>query len=142
MSTDPAVAQALRLLEEGLLQCSSGGSPEATAALLANGFIEFGCSGRVYDKKETVEALQARTPIRCHLTDFIARLLAPGVVLVTYRAHQEDVSAGPTTTSLRSSIWTLNEGCWQLVFHQGTPSAVETLPCDGPVWDPPPAGSP
>jgi glyoxylase I family protein len=49
--------------------------------------------------------------------DFRSKRLAPGVALVTYSIRRED--SQPVHT-LRSSIWQLRDGRWQLVFHQGT----------------------
>jgi hypothetical protein len=51
--------------------------------------------------------------------------LAPGVVLVTYNAVRQDESEEQLAYSLRSSIWRLSEGRWQMIFHQGTPSKGE-----------------
>ena len=116
---EPPVEKLLRHLEESLLQPAFRNSPEAIDALLAAEFIEFGSSGRVYDKQQALESLRAETTTRRSLTDFTTRLLAPGVVLVTYRALRHDESP---TCSLRSSIWKLTDGRWQIVFHQGTNS--------------------
>ena len=116
---EPSIEEHLRHLEEGLLEPTFRNSPEAVDALLATDFIEFGSSGRVYDKQQALEGLRAETTIRRSLTHFATRLLAPGVVLVTYRALRHDESPA---CSLRSSIWKLTDGRWQIVFHQGTNS--------------------
>ncbi len=90
-------------------------SPDAVAALLTDDFIEFGRSGRVYDKLRTIELLSGDdnefTP---EVRDFQVRPLSPDVVLVTYRSGRGDHFA------LRSSIWRLSEGKWRMTFHQGT----------------------
>jgi hypothetical protein len=44
--------------------------------------------------------------------------LAPDVVLATYRVVDETRKQH----TLRSSIWKLKDGRWQMVFHQGTPT--------------------
>jgi hypothetical protein len=49
-------------------------------------------------------------------------VLAPGVVLATYRLAWSEGGYEAPKQSLRSSIWKLIEGRWQMVFHQGTPS--------------------
>jgi hypothetical protein len=41
--------------------------------------------------------------------------LSEQVVLLTYRVNR------PEGASLRSSIWTVHDGFWVLVFHQATP---------------------
>lgn len=84
------------------------------ASLLADGFVEFGSSGRVYTKSETMAALVAEAPTDIRADGFVVKELAPGVVLVTYRT----IVAGAEV--LRSSIWVDDSGRWQMVFHQGT----------------------
>ncbi|MFC5419579.1 DUF4440 domain-containing protein [Bosea eneae] len=114
----------LRRLEEELLAPETRSSPDKLADLLADDFIEFGRSGHVYDKRQTIEALAgeaggpeaaARTAARFHVNE-----LAEGVVLLTYRSARHE--AGSATHALRSSIWAWREGRWQMVFHQGTPT--------------------
>jgi hypothetical protein len=100
-------------------------SADQVGRLLADDFIEFGSSGRVFDKAQVIEALKQEAPdpaMGIVLTDFSARQLAPGVMLVTYRTHLSAPNA-PAGYTLRSSIWTLRQGRWQMVFHQGTPGA-------------------
>jgi hypothetical protein len=108
----------LRLLEERLLQQEVRKSAEELMSLLADDFIEFGSSGNVYNKQQVTEGLLNETSIQITLRDFKMKLLAPNVALATYRAvkHKE------MKMSLRSSIWKLKDGKWQLVFHQGTSS--------------------
>ncbi|ETX00291.1 MAG: hypothetical protein ETSY1_11720 [Candidatus Entotheonella factor] len=95
---------------------------EAVAGLLAEGFVEFGSSGRVYDREATIEALRDEPLMQRSLTQFKTLVLAPGVVLVTYHARRQrlDGRQGPLEGSLRSSIWKLMDGRWQMIFHQGT----------------------
>jgi hypothetical protein len=125
MQIDPTEANLLRNLEEELLQPEVRRSADRVGGLLADEFIEFGSSGCVFDKSQIIEALQheASDPTtRVHLTDFAARQLAPGVVLVTYRT----LRSGPNASrayKLRSSIWKSTNGHWQMIFHQGTPGA-------------------
>lgn len=108
----------LRELEEGLLQPSVRASAEQAAALLADEFVEFGSSGRIYDKKQIIELLQEEQGQSRQRTvsDFSARQLATDVVLLTYRIVE--------TRTIRSSIWKLTNGQWRMVFHQGTKSEI------------------
>jgi len=74
-----------------------------------------------YSKAQIIEALQQEVcdaTYRISLTDFTVRRLAPDVMLVTYRTTIQDQSQ----SRLRSSIWKVISGHWQMVFHQGTPS--------------------
>ncbi|PLR66983.1 nuclear transport factor 2 family protein [Bacillus sp. UMB0893] len=90
--------------------------------LLANDFLEFGSSGNSYDKKAQLYAVSNRTTtnnsIQFTVTDFNIKLLASYVLLATYRTYRHNDSK----LALRSSIWKLNEGKWQMIFHQGTPT--------------------
>lgn len=85
MNTDLSIEKHLRMLEEELLQSDVRKSATRLDALLANEFIEFGSSGRVFDKQQIMESLKAESPARRSLTDFKALPLGHGVVLATYR---------------------------------------------------------
>src|SRR5438309_1447661 len=100
-----------------LLQPEVRGSSERVADLLADDFVEFGSAGEVFDKKQIVEALRNEVGTKRSLSQFASTMLSDNIALVTYRA----VRAGePPVTTLRSSIWRLRNGRWQMVFHQGT----------------------
>jgi hypothetical protein len=126
MSPDRSVEQELRVLEEALLKPTVRASAAEIEGLLAEEFVEFGASGRVYDRLQVIESLQAETPTRRYLTDFRVRLLAPGVALATYRAERDGEHGKTVTRSLRSSVWKRVADRWLLVFHQGTSIAEET----------------
>ncbi len=111
----------IRRLEERLQQADMRKSAKDVAELLADDFVEIGSSGRIFDKQATIDGLQHESPAEISLTDYQARILAPDVVLVTYRAVRSASASAQTTQSLRSSIWKRLDGRWQLVFHQGTP---------------------
>jgi hypothetical protein len=99
-------------LETALHKKQVRNSRAAVSELLAEEFIEFGSSGRTFNKSQIVEALEKDdSDEQVAVEDFVSRELAPGVVLVTYVTHKR---------TLRSSIWKLIDGRWQMVFHQGT----------------------
>lgn len=108
-----------RKLETELLQPETRRDPIRLRALLADEFVEFGASGRVYTKAEVIEFLQREEPVALELTDFIADQLADDVVLATYRALRHEPGA-PTAASLRSSLWVRQGDSWRMRFHQGT----------------------
>ena len=114
--------QALQRLEEELLRPEVRRSPEKMAALLADDFLEFGRSGRIYDKANILEAVAQQPDGQRSLRQFSAKALAPSVALVTYWSTLCDAN-GNERYSLRSSIWTRTGQGWRLVFHQGTPTA-------------------
>ena len=120
MEEMPAPEEILRSLEQRLLQPDARNSTADLDVLLAADFLGFGSSGRIYDKRQVIAALQQETPTLISLTDFRAKNLTPEIVLVTYRARQSGATETPAGYSLRSSLWQVIEGRWQLVFHQGT----------------------
>ena len=116
MPAEQTLVLQLRELEESLFQASVRQSDRA-AELLADGFIEFGSSGRTFTKEQIIASMRAESPINITATEFKADLLSPNTALVTYRAHHH---LEPPVHTLRSSIWQLQHGHWKMVFHQGT----------------------
>jgi hypothetical protein len=107
-------------LEKRLLDPQVRGSRTEIDLLLAEEFVEFGGSGTVYHKKDCAGGMP---PVRIDISDFQARALGPGLALVTYRATNHEPSRPDLKHTLRCSIWRRNGGRWQMVFHQGTPTA-------------------
>ena len=89
--------------------------PQLSRPLLHPDFTEFGASGRIWDRESVVAAMSADPGEPTSAEEMRGFQLAPEVVLLTYRVNRPDRS------SLRSSIWTVHENSWVLVFHQGTP---------------------
>ena len=110
----------LRDLERELHE-SSVRTSGRVAELLADSFVEFGCSGRAYSKAEVISTLLAEPATTISATDFKLHQISPEVALLTYRACRHSVQ---DVYSLRSSIWQLQAGQWQILFHQGTPCAA------------------
>jgi hypothetical protein len=125
MNADPVLTDHLRTLEESLTKAGTRRSPEKLAGLLADDFREFGGSGRIFDKKQIIDALQQQPPVEIWLDEFQVKCLAADVALVTYRGNYRLASSEKVSRSLRSSIWRYRDGRWEVVFHQGTPSAQE-----------------
>ncbi|MCC3357064.1 DUF4440 domain-containing protein [Bacillus sp. REN16] len=89
--------------------------------LLTDDFLEFGSSGKSYDKNaqlNAVKEINTNNSIKYTVTDFKIKLLAPDVLLATYRSFRHNDSK----YALRSSIWKKDQGKWQMSFHQGTPT--------------------
>ncbi|AIF48963.1 DUF4440 domain-containing protein [Dyella japonica] len=93
----------------------------ALRRLIAEDFFEFGVSGTVWTREAVIEALRGEAFSMREVSDFRLTLLADDVALVTYRGHRVATPHRPSSDSLRSSIWRLREGRWQMQFHQGTP---------------------
>jgi len=109
-------------LEEKLLRQETRNSPGEVATLLHPDFFEFGQSGTVWNRQQTIDTLAQEHPMERSLTDLSVRSLAADVTLVTYRAVGRDLASGNEWHSLRSSVWKLTDGRWQIIFHQGTPT--------------------
>ena len=99
----------LRGLGESLLTPEVRASREATDALLADDFVEFGSSGTVYDKASILAALQEEAAdsvrIERRTSDWAVRALSPATALLTYRLERREAPDGLWSASLRSSIW-------------------------------------
>jgi hypothetical protein len=83
-------------------------------SLIAADFVEFGRSGRIWDR-DSIRSLLEGPAVESTSIDFVADRfevaeLLDGVALVTYRSPRVN----------RSSIWLRRGGRWQLRFHQGT----------------------
>jgi hypothetical protein len=107
-------------LEESLLNPKVRTDTKKLENILAEGFFEFGSSGNVWLREDCLKdgGVSGR---EMYLLDFEIHTLAEGVVLATYRVKDNSRKQ----LSLRSSIWKLLNGRWQMSFHQGTISKYE-----------------
>lgn len=114
-----ALTTELRGYEERILDPAVRADPAQIRALLAPEFVEFGASGRVFDREGIVATLAAEGPrVARQARGFKLRLLAPGAALTTWRVKRDD-----GIETLRSSVWQQQGGRWWMVFHQGTLAA-------------------
>jgi hypothetical protein len=111
----------IKLLEEKFLKPDVRKSREELTALLSDDFVEFGSSGRIYNKQQVLDILQKEKSPDFSLSDFNAVSLTPDLVLVTYTSIAVFEKEGRSSHALRSSIWKFGGGGWQIIFHQGTP---------------------
>jgi hypothetical protein len=123
---EDATERQLRESEERLLNASGQDCEEIVRALLAEDFVEFASSGRVFNREQIVDAMRRTsrpdsTPRS--LLDFKAVKLGADVALVTYRALRYEGREKREIRSLRSSIWKRDGGAWKMYFHQGTLTA-------------------
>jgi hypothetical protein len=111
----------LRMLEESLLDSNVRHDGNRLRELLAEDFLEFGSSGRVWTRRAIIEMLDTETNFYPPaIEEFQCSFLSEQVALVTYRTVRNDTKAGERLASLRSSIWTFVDGDWRMRFHQGT----------------------
>jgi hypothetical protein len=99
------VVQRERLLLDPALRASS----KRVRELLHPQFIEFGASGRVWDRTRIIAAMGADSAVSGEGIDFAPVALADDVVLLTHRI------TGPAG-SLQSSVWVRTPSGWLLRF--------------------------
>lgn len=117
MADDPS--EELIALEHALWRAQTRFDPAFMEWILADDFGEFGRSGRVYARADTL-AVEGDT-IDARLRDVEVDLIAEDVALVTYVSevrHEDGL-----LMANRSSVWVQRNDRWQLRFHQGTPTS-------------------
>lgn len=109
-------------LEAELQAPASRRDPTCLEALLDPTFQEFGTSGVVYDRLATLSALQSGSldDQTIEMRQRTATAISEDVVLLTYQALKRDRLGAEVSRSLRSSLWRRTDGCWSMLFHQGT----------------------
>jgi hypothetical protein len=110
----------LRACEEALLDPTVRRDRAQVAELLAEDFLEFGSSGKVWTREHILHLLQSEEYNRPVMEDFQCALIADTVALVTYKTVRTDPRTGEKAATLRSSLWINESGTWRLRFHQGT----------------------
>ena len=115
---DSGTEQQLIELEWALWRAETRFDPEFMERTLAADFREFGRSGRVYERADTLAV--SGDSIEAELRDFQLAMLADDVALMTYVS---EVRHGVLDLANRTSIWVRRDGRWQLRFHQGTPTS-------------------
>ena len=118
------LAKFIKQLEVELLQPETRKSAKRISELLADDFFEFGMSGEKYTKQDIIELLPKLEGIKYEGIDFEAKEIAPDIILLTYKASVENLNTGEKKWTLRSSLWQKRDGNWQMIFHQGTPTAL------------------
>lgn len=111
----------LRALEITLWTAETRFDPEVMEQTFDGDFVEFGRSGKRFERSEMIFAAHQQQPIdvRLPLPDYVVDLIAADVALATYTS---EVRYGDIVErARRSSLWRRVEGVWKLRFHQGTP---------------------
>ena len=109
-------------LERELHQSATRRDVGRLTELLHESFVEYGRSGRVYDRDEMIRGLSTEISPTIWAGDFSVSQVTEGVALVTYRTAQINEQGEFNRRALRSSLWIHTDCGWQLRFHQGTPS--------------------
>lgn len=116
MNNQKSLQDHLHSLENALLQADVRKSSEQLSALLAEDFIEYSSTGKIYDKENILTRLPVEDDPGIVMRDFKVKSLSSTSALATFKVFIESTQKH----SLRSSVWTLNNGQWQMTFHQGT----------------------
>ena len=116
--------QAVLLAQElELLMPEARHSEARLRELLADDFVEFGSSGRVFDRTTIIQALvESPATEQFAVEDFRLVTSSDDTAFVTYRCVARSDSGEIARTSNRSSLWRRAGDAWQLLFHQGTKS--------------------
>lgn len=112
----------LRELEESMWRTNMRSNREYMERTLSPDFFELGQSGRVYTRKDILDAPPQEIRARLPLKHFNAHPITEDAVLVTYIS---ETAADKVKIGNRSSIWVKTRKGWQLRFHQGTPVSVK-----------------
>ena len=116
----PEVRKELLRLELALASRDPTGIDGGLMSLIADDFVEFGKSGRVWTAASVRDVLEGTPRGPVAIEDFDVAELADGVVLTTY------VTPGPPPVD-RPSIWVRRSGRWMIRFHQGRERAEVLL---------------
>ena len=110
--------ETIHALELALARRDIGALPGGYEAVLDDGFVEVGQSGRVWTRHEMLMALPASPPDpSVELVGFAVDELAPTVWLARYDTVVDGIRHH------RSSIWILSGDRFRMRYHQGTPAA-------------------
>ncbi len=120
-STDAELLAHLQALEESLLVPAVRKDLGQVAALLAPEFVEFGSSGAVFTREDTLDSLASEMSGVIEATGFRMTSASQDAVLLTYTSVRV-VPGQAARSALRSSLWVRRPVGWQMLFHQGTPT--------------------
>jgi hypothetical protein len=111
-------------LEQELLSPQVRTAAAELDRLLAREFVEFGSSGRIYDKQSIICSLTQSDPQEnFQIEDFKIVTENEVTVLVSYVCKALSAAGEVIRQSNRSSLWKSIDGRWQVLFHQGTRAA-------------------
>jgi hypothetical protein len=117
--------EALERLEEELWREETRFDLAYMDRVLAADFFEFGRSGRMYRREDTLAISRAPIDAAFPLAELQTRLLAPDVAQVAYNsAVRYD---GVVQWARRRSIWSRPPRGWVSRFHQGAPFAKDAV---------------
>jgi hypothetical protein len=91
--------------------------------LLHPRFREFGRSGRAYVRADVLANLPAEHEATTVWSqNFNIELVGNDAAMLTYTSAHAVTDGKLELHTNRSSLWVLEAGTWQMLFHQGTPT--------------------
>ncbi|PNQ54489.1 nuclear transport factor 2 family protein [Vibrio sagamiensis] len=107
-------------LEKHLFKAETRASYGELDKLISDDFTEIAGVGVRFGKTEVLSRQPSEPAPAIEASNFELRPLSPNCAQLLYQAMM--LKSGETTPifSLRSSIWSLNNGRWQMSYHQGT----------------------
>lgn len=111
--------ETLERLEEELWREETRFDAQRMNELIAHDFLEFGRSGRVYQRQDTLAVARQTIDAVFPLPEFRVRLLNENIAQVMYNSAV--TYDGVVEYARRNSIWSRTTSGWVLRFHQGTP---------------------
>ncbi|GAC1392133.1 MAG: hypothetical protein NVSMB46_07080 [Candidatus Saccharimonadales bacterium] len=121
MALDNYDTQKLQELEESLWKRETRFNETYMKSILAEDFFEFGRSGKVYSREESLSVSDQEIHAKLPLKDFAIHEIDENVVLITYIS---EVQYDEMEIGNRSSLWIKSDSEWKLKFHQGTPTKL------------------
>lgn len=110
----------LETLERALLDPAVCADRACFDNLIADDFLEIGASGAVFGTADVLAGLPGESGVAYEALPMRVQRIGADVARVLYAVRRE--ADGEVRRSLRSSWWRLDaDGCWRMVFHQGTP---------------------
>jgi len=110
-------------LEQNMMNHSTRHSIKELKLLIADEFIEFGSSGKIYNKEQVIDALMNEGTKTVSVSFSDIKLLSPEAALITYTTEIIK-DKNERIFALRSSVWIKTGEGWQILFHQGTPLKI------------------
>lgn len=109
-------------LENDLIKSEVRKSAEKINEILSNDFVEFSSSGSEYHYKcgDVFQDEEDERTLDWEILNFKVKKVAENCILATYRVIKHDELDERKRYSLRSSLWTEEDGKWKMSFHQGT----------------------
>jgi hypothetical protein len=111
--------QELIRLEEDMWREETRHDTQFMQQHLASDFFEFGRSGRIYTREQSLTVPRQPIDAVLPLPNLTIRLLNENTVQITYNSAV--TYDGIVEHGRRSSIWSRTEAGWVMRFHQGTP---------------------